>query len=91
MFENVQKVISETLMAIRSAMKEHTTHHHMRGSKARKQHKQRLSAKYSHAHQNHREITRRQRQVERCQLDFTASGQPDIKGRKRLLREAAQL
>lgn len=37
-----------------------------------------------------RECARRQRQHAAEQLDFTASGQPDVKGRRRRIREALE-
>lgn len=40
-------------------------------------------------HQGKREIERRRRQIENMQLDFAASGQPEIAGYRRFVRDLA--
>lgn len=60
--------------------------HFMRGSKFRQAVKRTPSI--YRPHQGKRECERRRRQLTYEQLDFTSSGQMEIKGRRRGIREA---
>jgi len=91
MFHNLFEMLKDVRMAAASDATKSLKHHEVRGTKLRAIHKKiAQGSRYTKPHQNHRETTRRRRQLDLGQLDYTASGQ-NIKGRKRLLREAAEL